>query len=133
MILMVSITKKQRFALLSIYPSVKYLIDKTIKDVADKIIVEGNQSDIEKDIREYHDRQVLNGYDIRGRKMTQETKDKIHKSLKDKYLGCHNLPETNELIGKGNKGKKRTVEQKKNASLLRLGMHYKKRIKVELN
>ena len=137
MILSIRITRQQKQALLTIYPSVKYLIEKTIKDVADKIITEGNQSNIERDIKEYHDRQVLNDYDIRGRKMTPETKSKISKALKGKYVGSHLLPETREAISKANigkhfgpnlkaRGKKRTEEQRKNISLGKMGMKYKK-------
>jgi len=124
MILSIRITRQQKQALLTIYPSVKYLIEKTIKDVADKIIIEGNQSDIEKDIKEYHDRQVLNGYDFRKRKMTQATKDKISKALKGKCGGWHTLPETKELISKANIGKhfiKHTEETKRKMSLAHKG------------
>ena len=145
MILMVNVTREQKAALLTIYPSVKYLIEKTIKDVADKIITEGEQSDIERDIKEYHDRQVLNDYDIRKRKMTQATKDKISKSLKAKgYKGIPLFEETKKAIGSANigkhsgpnlkaRGKKRTEEQRKNISLGKIGTKYKKRVKVELN
>jgi len=136
MILMVNVTREQKAALLTIYPSVKYLIEKTIKDVADKIITEGEQSNIERDIKEYHDRQVLNDYDIRKRKMTQATKNKISKALKGKYLGSHTLPETKEAISKANIGKhfiKHSEETKRKISLAHKGMKYKKRVKVELN
>lgn len=141
MILSFRITREQKETLLTIYPSVKYLIDKTIKDVADKIIMEGNQNDIERDIKEYHDRQVLNGYDFRSRKMTQDTKDKISKSLKSKgYKGIPLFEETKLAISKANigkhsgpnlksRGKKRTEEQRKNISLGKIGMKYKKRVK----
>jgi len=129
MILSIRITRQQKQALLTIYPSVKYLIEKTIKDIADKIITEGEQSDIEKDIKEYHDRQVLNDYDIRGRKMTQATKNKISKALKGKYLGSHTLPETREAISKANIGKhfiKHSEETKRKMSLAHKGRKYKK-------
>jgi len=138
MILSIRITSEQKKALLTIYPSVKYLIEKTIKDVADKIIAEGEQSNIEKDIAEYKARRELNSYDIRKRKMTQATKDKISKALKAKgYKGIPLFEETKKAIGLANigkhsgpnlkaRGKKRTEEQRKNISLGKIGMKYKK-------
>jgi hypothetical protein len=145
MILSIRITRQQKQALLTIYPSVKYLIEKTIKDITDKIITEGEQSDIERDIKEYRERRELNSYDIRKRKMTQDTKDKISKSLKAKgYKGIPLFEETKKAIGLANigkhfgpnlkaRGKKRTEEQRKNISLGKMGTKYKKRAKVELN
>jgi len=52
-------------------------------------------SNLEKELKEYHERQILNAGIKRekgqpfwkGRKHTQDTKDKISKRLKDRYKG----------------------------------------------
>ena len=151
MILSLKITQEQKEALLSFYPrGIKRFIEKTISDTADRIIIERNQFNIEEEIKLSHDRQVLNNFDIRNRKHTQATKDKISKSLKEKYQGTehHLLEETRVSIGlgnkgkvlsqatkdnisKANKGKTRTEEQRQNISLGHKGKKYRKRIKAE--
>lgn len=112
-------------------------------------------SNFEKELKEYHDRQALNtgikweeGQPWwKGRKHTQDTKDKIIKSLKAK--GWKGIPlfeetkqllkghivskETRDLISKKNKGKKRTKKQSENIGLGHKGMRYKKHMKAELN
>jgi len=93
----------------------------------------------------------LNGYDFKKRKMTQATKDKISKSLlaiseRQGWKGTPLLPETIEklkghivaketrdLISKGNKGQKRSEEQRENISLGHIGLKYKKHAKAGLN
>lgn len=144
MILYFRIDKRQKEALLSLYPDIRRFVEKTILVTADKIIIERDLFDIEKELSEYHDRRVLNNYDIHKRKMTQTTKDKISKSLKGKYTGWHHFPETKKLISlgnkgktisqitkdaisKANKGKKRTEEQRRNIGLAHRGLKYKKR------
>jgi len=102
---------------------------------------------IDGELKEYHERRVLNGNNIYGRKCTQATRNKISKALKAKdWKGIPLLPETIEklrgrivtketrdLISKGNKGKKRTEAQIKNMSLAKIGMKYKKHAKAGLN
>lgn len=156
MILLINITRERKKALLSIYPSIKFFIDKTIENTADRIIIENMQYNIDEELKEYHDRVILNGAGPhRKHKTTEATKDKIKKGLK-KYFsqfegqGFHLFPETKRLIGlankgkivsqatrdkisEANKGKKRTEEQKKRLSLAKTGQKYKKHAKVKLN
>jgi len=148
MLLYFRITKDQEKALLSIYPDIKGFVEKTILNTADRIIIERDNFNVDKELRLYHDRRVLNDYDFRKRKMTQATKDLISKTLKEKYKGKHYplLPETKIKIGlihKGkivsketrekirlaNKGKIRTEKQRKNISKAKTGQKYKKRVK----
>ena len=146
MILYFKITKEQKQALLSRYPDIKSLVERTIENIADKIIFGNEQFNVEEELKQYHDRRELNGNNIHGRKCTQETRDKIIKTLKGKYIGWHPFPETIEklkghivsketrdLISKKNKGKKRTEKQSKNIGLGHKGMKYKKHVKVKLN
>lgn len=142
MILYFRITRDQKKALLSLYPDIKRFVEKTISDTADKIIIDQDNFNIEKELTEYHDRRVLNDYDPKRRKMAQATKDKISKALKGKYTGWHQFPETKRLIGlahkgrivsketrekisQANKGKKRTEEQRINIGLAHKGLKYK--------
>ena len=144
MILYFRITKEQKKALLSLYPDIKRFVEKTISDTADRIIIERDLSDIDKELKEYHDRRILNNYNPKRRKMTQETKDKISKAQKGKHTGWHQFPETKRLIGLAHKGKivsqetrekirlanigkKRTEEQRRNIGLAHKGLKYKKR------
>jgi len=150
MILLVNITKEQKEALLSFYPDIKKFVERTISDTADRIIIERDLSDIDKELTEYHGRRTLNRNNIHGRKCTQATKDKISKAQKGKHTGWHQFPETKRLIGlahkgkivsqatrdkvsKANKGKKRTEEQRKNISLGHKGMKNRKHAKAGLN
>jgi len=145
MILYFRITKEQKEALLSFYPDIKRFVEKTISDTVDRIIIEQENSNIKEELRLYHNRRVLNDYDIHKRKMTQTTKDKISKAQKGKHTGWHQFPETKLLIGlahKGkivsqetrekiglaNRGKKRTEQQKRNIGLAHKGLKYKKRV-----
>jgi len=142
MILSLSVTKEQKKALLLRYSSVKFFLQKVISNKANEIMA---SDDLEKELQEYHDRKVLNGYNIRKRKMTQATKDKISKTLKEKYQGTeHHLfeetkrkiglgnkgkiisQETRDKISKKNKGKKRTKEQRENISKGHKGLKYNK-------
>ena len=144
MILYFRITKERKEALLSLYPDIKSFVEKTISNTADKIIIEREQFNIERESKELHDRRVLNDYDIHKRKMTQATKDKISKALKGRGKGIPLFEETKIKIGlihKGkivsqetrekirlaNTGKKRTEEQKQNIGLAHKGLKYKKR------
>jgi len=143
MILYFRITREQKEALLSLYPDIKSFVEKTISDTADKIIIERDLFNIDKELEEYHSRRVLNGYDHKKRKMTQATKDKISKALKGRGKGIPLFEETKIKIGlihKGkiisqetreklslaNKGKKRTEEQRRNIGLTHKGLKYKK-------
>ena len=146
MILYFRITKEQKKALLSLYPDIKSFVEKTISDTADKIIIEKDLFNVDKELNEYHNRRTFNKNKIHSRKCTQVTKDKISKALKGKYTGWHQFPETKRLIGlahkgkivsratrdkvsKANTGKKRTEEQKRNIGLAHKGLKYKKRVK----
>ena len=130
MILYFRITADQKRALLFRYPDIRNFVEKTISDEADKIIIERGQFDVEKELQGYHDRLVLNGAGPhRKRKMTQETKDKIRKSL-EKYFAqfegqeFHLFPETKEAIRLANIGKhsgKRSEEAKLKMSLAKKG------------
>lgn len=147
MIVSLKISREQKEAVLSRYPSVKFFLLKALIDYADKILIEEGQFNIEKESKEYHDRCVLNGYDIHKRKMTQATKDKISKGLKatSKRQGWKGIPlleetkrliglkhkgkilsqATKDAIGKGNRGKKRTKEQRENLSKAKTGQSRK--------
>ena len=155
MILYFSITKEHRRALLFRYPDIRKFVEKTLANIADRIISERGQYDIEREYREYSDRRTLNGKNIHGRKMTQATKDKIKKSLlaTSKRQGWKGTPlleetrvkiglihkgkivskETRAKISKANRGKIRTEEQRQNMSLAKTGQKYKKRVKVNKN
>ena len=143
MILSLSVSKEQKRALLRRYTSIKIFLERAISNKANEITA---GDDLEKELKEYHDRRVLNGYNIRKRKMTQATKDKISKSLKDKYRGTehHLFEETKRLISIGNKGKiisqetrdkvskantgkKRTEEQRKRISEGHKGLHHNRK------
>lgn len=145
MILSFRITKDQKEALLSFYPDIKSFVEKTISDTADKIIIERENFNVDKELKAYHNRRSLNDNDFRKRKMTQETKDKISKALKGRGKGIPLFEETKIKIGlihkgkivsketrakvsKANKGKKRTEEQKRNIGLAHKGKKYKKRV-----
>lgn len=151
MIVSLRISKEQKKVLLLRYPSVKFFVQKAVIDYADKIIIEEEQFNIEKELELYHDRRVLNNNDIHKRKCTQATKDKTSKTLKEKYKG-KNYPlfeetkiliglrnkgkvlsqETKDAISRGNKGKKRTKKQRENVSIAKTGQKYKKRkVKVK--
>jgi len=144
------ISEEQKKAISLRYPRIKFFLEKMISDTADRIIIEEEQFNTGRELKEYHDRRVLNDYDIHKRKCTQETKDKISKALKGKHIGWHQLPETKKLIGlahKGkivsketrekislaNKGKKRTEEQRKNISLGHKGVKHKRRKIQKIN
>lgn len=141
MILFIKIRDDQKKALLSLYPDIKVFVEKTISDTADKIIIDQDNFNVEKELAAYHDRRVLNGEKCnRRRKCNQATKDKISQSLKGKYTGWHQFPETIEKIRLANigkhsgpnlksRGKKRTEEQRINIGLGHMGMKYKKRVK----
>lgn len=149
MILSLRVSKEQRKALLNRYPSIKSFLQKILLDTADRIIADEQMNDIEEELKEYHDRRVLNNNDIHKRNCTQATKDKISKTLKEKYkgkkfplfeetkilIGLGNKgkvlsQETKDAIGRGNTGKIRTEEQRENISLSHTGLKYKKRIRV---
>ena len=147
MILSVDISKERREAILYRYPGIeiKYFVEKIISDTADKIIIERDFFNVEKELAEYRDRRVLNGYDFKRRKMTQETKDKISKAIKAKgYKGIPLLEETRQKmmgrivsketrdkISKANRGKKRSEEQRKNLSQGHKGLKYKRKVKIK--
>lgn len=147
MILYFRITKEQKEALLSLYPDIKGFVERTILNTADKIIIDRDNFNVEKELAAYHDRRELNNHNIHKKKCTQATKDKISKALKAKgWKGIPLLPETikklkghivtketRDKISKGNKDKKRSEEQKKNLSLGHKGMKYKKHLRVGLN
>lgn len=143
MIISLKVSKEQRKVLLRRYPSIKFFLQKAISNKVDEIIAGGN---LEKELQEYHDRRVLNGNDIHGRKCTQATKDKISKTLKGKYKSTehHLFEETKRKIGsihkgkatsqatknkisKATTGKKRTEEQKKKISLGHTGLKYNRK------
>lgn len=142
MILYFRISKRQKEALLSLYPDIKRFVEKTISDTADKIIMERDLFDIDEELRLYHSRRVLNDCNIHGRRCSQATKGKISKTLKAKgwkgiplleetrlkMLGRIVTKETRDKISSKNKGKKRTAKQRENLSLGHKGMKYKKRV-----
>lgn len=146
MFLSLRISKGQKKVLLLRYPSVKFFIQEAINNQVNKIIIEKEQFNIEEELRLYHSRREINKNNIHGRKCSQATKDKISKTLKEKYEGKHYplFEETKRLIGLGNKGKilsqetkdaiskantgkKRTKEQRENLSEAKTGQKYKKR------
>jgi len=57
------------------HPDIRSWLEETISKIADRIIT--SQFDIDRELKEYRDRQVLNNYNIKGRKQTEETKRKI--------------------------------------------------------
>ena len=147
MILYFRITADQKRALLFRYPDVRKFVERIISDTADKIIIERGQFDIDKELWEYHNRQILTGSGPhRKRIVTQATRDKISKSLKAtsekqgwkgmklleetrlKMIGRIVSKETREAISKHNKGKIRSEEQRGNISLGKTGQKYKKRV-----
>lgn len=129
------ISKEQEKTILLRYPDIKFFLEKMISNTVEKIIIEGEQFNVEEELKGYHDRRVLNDYNPKKRKMTQATKDKISKALKAK--GWKGIPlleetkikiglahkgkivskETREKISKANRGKKRTEEQRERISL----------------
>ena len=134
------ISKEQEKAILLRYPRIKFFLEKMINNTAERILIEEGEYDTEKELKEYHDRRVLNSYDIHKRKCTQATKDKISKAQKGRNKGYHPLPETIEKlkghivtqitrdrISKSLLGKKRTEETKRRISLGKTGTTYKKR------
>jgi len=152
MIVNLRISKEQQRVLLYRYPSVKFFLRKAISNYINSI----EDHKIKEKLDEYHTRQALNAGAKRqpgtpfwqNRKHSQATKDKISKSLKERYRGTHHhlLEETKEKIGlvhkgkiisketrdkmsKSNKGKKRSEEQKQNISLGHKGMKYKHKTK----
>ena len=145
MILFVEITKEQKEALLTVSPSIREWVNRAIKKATEKIMNE-NLFITDEDLKEYSNRLALNGFGPnRKRIVTQATKDKISKTLKEKYKGKHYplFEETKRLIGlankgkivsqatrdkvsRANKGKKRTEEQRKNISNGHKGLKYKK-------
>ena len=110
MILSLKISKEQQKVLLGRYPSIKFFLQKAISNKANEIIAGG---DLEKELQEYHDRRVLNGNDIHKRKCTQATKDKVSKTLKEKYRGKEFtvLSETRQQMIKSQR-RRRTRERK---------------------
>jgi len=140
MILYFSITKEQKQALLFRYPNIRKFVEKAIEDTANKIIAGSSQFDIDKELKEYHDRQILRGGDIHKQVCSQKTKDKISKTLKAKgYKGIPLLEETRlKMIGhivtettrgkisRATKGQKRSEEQRRNISKAKTGQKYKK-------
>ena len=151
MILSFKISRDQRRALLFIYPSIKTFVENTIQNTADKIIIERDLFNVDKELREYHDRRVLNDYDFKKRKMTQETKDKISKSLKatsekqgwkgmklleetrQKLIGHIVSKKTRDNISKANKGQKRSEKQRQNISSGKTGTKYTKKHKQNMS
>lgn len=146
MIISLKISREQKKAMCSTYPSVKFFLQKVLLNTADKIIIEQEQSNIETELQEYHNRKVLNSSDIHSRKHTQKTKNKIKNTLKEKYKNGHYplLEETKKKIGlihkgkitsqatkdkisKANTGKKRTTKQRENISRAKTGQKYRKR------
>ena len=141
MLLSFRISKEQKRALLFRYPSIKQFVEKAVEDTANKIIAGSSQFDIDKELKEYSDRFILNGCGPnRKRIMTQETKDKIRNALKGRYKGIPLLEETRlkmmghivseetrEKIRKATTGQKRSAEQRENISKAKIGQTYKKR------
>lgn len=145
MILFIEITKEQKKALLTVSPSIKEWVNRAIEKATEKITNE-NLFITDRDLEEYQNRLALNGCGPnRKRIVTQATKDKISKALKERYKGEHHhlFEETKRKIGlihkgktvskatrdkisRANKGKKRTAEQRKRLSLAKTGQRYKK-------
>ena len=140
-----NISGEQEKAILIRYPDIKFFLESMIFNTAEKIIIDQNNFNVEKELTEYHNRRVLNDYNLKKRKMTQATKDKISKALKGRGKGiplfedtkikiglAHKgkiiSKETREKISLANKGKKRTEEQRKNISLGHKGIKRKKRL-----
>jgi len=146
MLLYFRITKEEKKALLFRYPSIRDFVERIISDTAFKILMERNFCDVNKELDQYQERRAFNKNNIHGRKVTQATKDKISKTLKakgwkgiplleetkEKLRGHIVTQETRDKISRANKGKKRSEQQRKNLSLGKAGMAYKKRQK-EIN
>lgn len=148
MLLIINITEEQKKALLTVSPSIREWVNRAIKNAAEKILAE-NLFITDEDLKEYSDRVALNGCGPhRKRIVTQATKDKISKTLKEKYEGGHYplFEETKKKIGdihrgktvsqatrdkvsKALTGKKRTEEQRENIGKAHKGLKYKKRMK----
>ena len=97
MLLSFRITKEQKEALLSFYPEgIKHFVEKTISDTADKIIMEKDLFDIDKELWEYHNRRALNDNDFKKRKVSQETKDKISNLIP--FQPCFSLVAFRDLL-----------------------------------
>ena len=149
MLLIINITQERKKTLLNVYPSIRFFVEKAIANATNQIIKEKLYI-TDEELQAYSDRVKINGVGPgRKRIVTQATKDKIKKTLKEKYKGKHYplFEETKRLIGlkhkgkivsqatrdkisKGNKGKIRTEEQRKRLSLAKTGQKYKKRVKV---
>lgn len=146
MIVVLKATKEQKHAILSRYPSVKSFLQRTLSATADQLIADNQIENIEEELKEYHNRKVLNGYDIHRRKHTEETKQKISKTLREKYRGKeHHLSEetkeairvgntgkivsqaTRDLLSVANTGKKRTLAQRERMSLGHKGIKFEGR------
>ena len=147
MIINLGITKEQKKALLNRYPSVKSFLQRTLSETADRLIADYEINNYTKELDEFHARQALNeGVEwVKGtpfwkdRHHTQATKDKISKTLKEKYRGTefHLLPETRQRISESNKGRVPWIKGKHHSQKTKdligkahKGMVYKKRIKV---
>ena len=146
MILLVNITQEQKKTLLNVYPSLKFFVEKAISNATNQIMKEKLYI-TDEELQAYSDRIKINGSGPnRKRIVTQATKDKIRKTLKERYKDKHYplFDSTKRLIGlahkgkivsqatrdkisKGNKGKIRTEEQRKRLSLAKTGQKYKKR------
>ncbi|MBA7500798.1 hypothetical protein ES704_03559 [subsurface metagenome] len=146
MILFINITQDQKEALLTQSPSIREWVNRAIKKATEKILNE-NLFITDEDLKEYSDRLALNGCGPnRKRIVTQATRDRISKTLKEKYKDGHYplFEETKKKIGlihkgkivsqatrdkvsKANTGKKRTEEQKKRIGLGHKGLKYKRK------
>lgn len=151
MIISIKIPKEQRKALLNRYSSIKSFLQRILSETAERLIADEQMNNVEEELKEYHNRRVVNDYDIHSRKHSQATKDRISKSLKEKYQDepkHHIFEETKRLISVGNKGKVlsqetknniskantgkiRTLEQRENISKGHKGLKYKHKVKVK--
>jgi len=152
MLLIINITKEQRKTLLNVYPSLKSFVEKAIINATNQIAKERLYI-TDEELEAYSDRvKICGSGPNRKRVVTQATKDKTSKTLKEKYKGKHyplfeetkikigNIHRgktvsqaTRDKVSRANKGKKRTAEQRENISLAKTGQKYKKRVKVESN
>ena len=146
MILSFRITKEQKKALLNVYPNIRFFVEKAVVNATNQIIKE-KMYITDEELREYKERSALNGCGPnRKRIVTPATRDKISKTLKEKYKGQHYplmeetkikiglihkgkivSKETREKVSKANKGQKRSEEQRKNISKAKIGQKYQKR------
>jgi len=146
MILSFRITKEQKKALLNVYPNIRFFVEKAVVNATNQIIKE-KMYITDEELREYKERLALNGCGPnRKRIVTQATRDKISKTLKEKYKDQHYplmeetkikiglihkgkivSKETREKVSKANKGQKRSEEQRKNISKAKIGQKYQKR------